>query len=78
MDQMADLVQKLSSDLRSGLRPAYDNLMGFFHAIDWKVLLLPYSSALLSFYLFLFAYEKLVEEKCEEEKKTSWWFDIVV
>lgn len=37
MDQMADLVQKLSSELRSGLRPAVDNFVGFFHAIDWKV-----------------------------------------
>ncbi|MBA0566285.1 hypothetical protein Golax_008627, partial [Gossypium laxum] len=36
MELMADLVQKLSSELRSGLRPAYDNFMGFFHAIDWK------------------------------------------
>ncbi|OMO57301.1 Transmembrane protein 18 [Corchorus olitorius] len=36
MEVMADLVQKLSSELRSGLRPAYDNFIGFFHAIDWK------------------------------------------
>lgn len=38
MDQMADLVQKFSADFRSGLGPALDNLIGFFHAIDWKVL----------------------------------------
>lgn len=38
-DQMADLVQKFSSELRAGLRPAYENFLGFFHAIDWKVLL---------------------------------------
>lgn len=37
MEQMADLVQKLSAELRSGLRPAFDNFIGFFHAIDWKV-----------------------------------------
>lgn len=37
MEQMADLVQKFSAELRSGLRPAYDNFIGFFHAIDWKV-----------------------------------------
>lgn len=37
MDQMADLVQKLSAELRTGLRPAFDNFIGFFHAIDWKV-----------------------------------------
>ncbi|KAG6419835.1 hypothetical protein SASPL_116347 [Salvia splendens] len=35
-DQMADLVEKFSADFRSGLKPAYENLMGFFHAIDWK------------------------------------------
>ncbi|XP_057475641.1 uncharacterized protein LOC130763686 [Actinidia eriantha] len=35
MDQMADLVEKLTAELRSGLRPAYDNFIGFFHAIDW-------------------------------------------
>ena len=39
MDLMADLVQKLSSDLRAGFRPAYDNFIGFFYAIDWKVAL---------------------------------------
>ncbi|KAK8704145.1 hypothetical protein V6N13_047777 [Hibiscus sabdariffa] len=38
MGLMADLVQKLSSELRSGIRPAYDNFVGFFHAIDWKFL----------------------------------------
>jgi hypothetical protein len=37
LDMMADLVQKLSSELRSGLRPAIDNFIGFFHAIDWTV-----------------------------------------
>lgn len=37
MDQVADLVQKLSAELRTGLRPAFDNFIGFFHAIDWKV-----------------------------------------
>ena len=37
MDQMADLVEKLTAELRSGLRPAYDNFIGFFHAIDWTV-----------------------------------------
>ncbi|KAK8988332.1 hypothetical protein V6N11_065924 [Hibiscus sabdariffa] len=28
MELMADLVQKLSSELRSGIRPAFDNFMG--------------------------------------------------
>ncbi|XP_062024790.1 uncharacterized protein LOC133740874 [Rosa rugosa] len=36
LDQVADLVQKLSADFRSGLGPALDNFIGFFHAIDWK------------------------------------------
>ncbi|PNX89866.1 transmembrane protein 18-like, partial [Trifolium pratense] len=35
-DLMSDLVQKISSELSSNLRPAYDNFLGFFHAIDWK------------------------------------------
>lgn len=37
MDQMADLVEKLTAEFRSGLKPAYNNFLGFFHAIDWKV-----------------------------------------
>lgn len=37
MDQMADLVEKFSAEMRSTLRPAYDNFIGFFHAIDWTV-----------------------------------------
>ncbi|KAJ4895050.1 Uncharacterized protein Rs2_21844 [Raphanus sativus] len=36
MDLMADLVHKLSGELRTGLQPAYENFIGFFHAIDWK------------------------------------------
>ncbi|KAK8572163.1 hypothetical protein V6N12_028224 [Hibiscus sabdariffa] len=51
MGLMADLVQKLSSELRSGIRPAYDNFVGFFHAIDWKVRLLSFPS--LCFFYFL-------------------------
>ncbi|KAJ8555410.1 hypothetical protein K7X08_012906 [Anisodus acutangulus] len=35
MDQMADLVEKISAEMRSSLRPAYDNFIGFFHAIHW-------------------------------------------
>ncbi|XP_057438710.1 uncharacterized protein LOC130730665 [Lotus japonicus] len=50
MDLMADLVQKLSSELRSGLRPAYDNFIGFFHAIDWKE---PFLIGLLTFHAVL-------------------------
>ncbi|KDP36358.1 hypothetical protein JCGZ_09773 [Jatropha curcas] len=50
MVQMADLVQKLSAELRSGLRPAYENFMGFFHAIDWKE---PWLMGLLTFHAVL-------------------------
>ncbi|KAB1220681.1 Transmembrane protein 18 [Morella rubra] len=50
MEQMADLVQKLSAELRSGLRPAYDNFIGFFHAIDWRE---PWLMCLLGFHVVL-------------------------
>ncbi|XP_027347629.1 transmembrane protein 18 [Abrus precatorius] len=50
MELMADLVQKLSSELRAVLRPAYDNFMGFFHAIDWKE---PWLIGLLTFHVVL-------------------------
>ncbi|KAF7812019.1 Transmembrane protein 18 [Senna tora] len=49
-DQMADLVQKFSSELRAGLRPAYDNFLGFFHAIDWKE---PWLMGLIAFHVVL-------------------------
>ncbi|XP_008462809.2 uncharacterized protein LOC103501090 [Cucumis melo] len=47
MDQMSDLIQKLSFELQSGLRPALDNFIGFFHAIDWKE---PWLMGLLGFH----------------------------
>ncbi|CAL5203373.1 unnamed protein product [Lathyrus oleraceus] len=50
VDLMSDLVQKISSELRTNLRPAYDNFLGFFHAIDWKE---PWLLGLLSFYVVL-------------------------
>lgn len=50
MDQMADLVQKLSAELRTGLRPAFDNFIGFFHAIDWKE---PWLMGLMAFHFLL-------------------------
>ncbi|WJX39010.1 hypothetical protein P8452_26603 [Trifolium repens] len=49
-DLMSDLVQKISSELRSNLRPAYDNFLGFFHAIDWKE---PWLLGLLTFHVVL-------------------------
>lgn len=50
MEQMADLVQKFSAELRTGLRPAYDNFVGFFHAIDWKE---PWLMGLMGFHVVL-------------------------
>ncbi|GMJ02184.1 Arabidopsis Transmembrane Protein 18 [Hibiscus trionum] len=50
MELMTDLVQKLSSELRSGIRPAFDNFIGFFHAIDWKE---PLLASLLTFHVVL-------------------------
>ncbi|XP_051149773.1 uncharacterized protein LOC127264336 [Andrographis paniculata] len=50
MDQMADLVETLSAEFRSGLKPAYENFMGFFHAIDWKE---PWLICLVSFHILL-------------------------
>ncbi|KDO83944.1 hypothetical protein CISIN_1g031229mg [Citrus sinensis] len=50
MDQVADLVQKLSAELRTGLRPAFDNFIGFFHAIDWKE---PWLMGLMAFHFVL-------------------------
>ncbi|GAB2224034.1 hypothetical protein Droror1_Dr00004780 [Drosera rotundifolia] len=50
MDLMADLVQNLTAEFRSGLAPAYENLIGFFHAIDWKE---PWLMCLLGFHAAL-------------------------
>ncbi|KAL6520414.1 hypothetical protein OROMI_032594 [Orobanche minor] len=50
MDQVADLVEKLSAELRSGLQPACDTFVGFFHAIDWKE---PWLICLISFHVLL-------------------------
>lgn len=49
MDLMADLVHKLSGELRTGLQPAYENFIGFFHAIDWKVMITLFSLLLIPF-----------------------------
>ncbi|KAJ0793809.1 hypothetical protein HanOQP8_Chr01g0033361 [Helianthus annuus] len=37
LDQMQEVIEKISSELRVGMQPAMDNFIGFFHAIDWKV-----------------------------------------
>ncbi|CAH9076431.1 unnamed protein product [Cuscuta europaea] len=70
MDQMADLVEKFSAELRSGLKPAYENFIGFFHAIDWTehwlvgllsfhavlLLLTVFSRKNINFQMFLFLF----------------------
>ncbi|XP_027923515.1 transmembrane protein 18-like [Vigna unguiculata] len=47
---MTDLFQKFSTDIRAGFIPAYDNFMGFFHAIDWKE---PWLMGLVGFHVVL-------------------------
>lgn len=37
LDQVAGLVQALSSELRRGIGPAADNLRAFIRAVDWTV-----------------------------------------
>ncbi|CAN6974356.1 unnamed protein product [Brassica rapa subsp. trilocularis] len=70
MDVMADLVQKLSGELRTGLQPAYENFIGFstpligrepwimglmaFHALFLLVTLL--SRRRLNFHMFFFLF----------------------
>ncbi|KAK9120260.1 hypothetical protein Scep_018353 [Stephania cephalantha] len=51
MDQMADLVERFTAELRTGFQPAVDSFIGFFHAIDWKVE--PWLICLISFHVFL-------------------------
>ncbi|XP_071720842.1 uncharacterized protein [Rutidosis leptorrhynchoides] len=36
LDQVQEVFEKISSELRVGMQPAVDNFIGFFHAIDWK------------------------------------------
>ncbi|KAJ0976903.1 hypothetical protein J5N97_012377 [Dioscorea zingiberensis] len=36
LNSQADVIEKLTAELRMGLRPAIDNFIGFYHAIDWK------------------------------------------
>lgn len=50
VDLVSDMVEKLSSALRSGFCPAYENFIGFFHAIDWKE---PWLIGLISFHAML-------------------------
>ncbi|PIA32770.1 hypothetical protein AQUCO_04300007v1 [Aquilegia coerulea] len=50
IDQMADLVEKFTAELRTGFQPAVDNFKGFFHAINWKE---PWLIGLISFHVSL-------------------------
>ncbi|GJX14508.1 transmembrane protein 18 [Tanacetum coccineum] len=36
VDQLQEILEKVSAELRVGMQPAVDNFVGFFHAIDWK------------------------------------------
>lgn len=50
---VSELFEKLSAELRSGIGPAVDNFVGFFHAIDWKVSIpLIRNLVCISFFLF--------------------------
>jgi len=66
VDLMSDFVQKISSELRSNLRPAKDNFLGFFHAIDWKVPtllppILPQTFSFISIYFLFFSALSIIE-----------------
>ncbi|XP_042510037.1 transmembrane protein 18 [Macadamia integrifolia] len=50
LDQMQALLEKFSAELKTGFQPAYENFMGFFHAIDWKE---PWLICLMSFHIVL-------------------------
>ncbi|XP_076941617.1 uncharacterized protein LOC143611253 [Bidens hawaiensis] len=50
LDQMQEIVEKISSELRVGMQPAMDIFIGFFHAIDWKE---PWLMGLLSFHFMV-------------------------
>lgn len=49
-DLVADLVDRVSSELKIGFRPAVDSFVGFFHAIDWNE---PWLICLLLFHFTL-------------------------
>ncbi|XP_073002850.1 uncharacterized protein [Typha latifolia] len=49
-DLVTDLFERFSAEIRTGFRPAVDNFVGFFHAIDWKE---PWLMCLLAFHVFL-------------------------
>lgn len=50
LDLLSDLLQKITTEFRTGFQPAYDIFIGFFHAIDWKE---PWLICLLSFHVIL-------------------------
>ncbi|KAI3677118.1 hypothetical protein L1987_86738 [Smallanthus sonchifolius] len=51
LDQMQEIVEKFSSELRIGMQPAMDNFIGFFHAIDWKSLAVLYLFLVVAEYI---------------------------
>ncbi|PWZ18652.1 Transmembrane protein 18 [Zea mays] len=50
LDQVAGLVQALSSELRRGIGPAADNLRAFIRAVDWTE---PWLMCLMAFHVVL-------------------------
>ncbi|KAJ0972033.1 hypothetical protein J5N97_019992 [Dioscorea zingiberensis] len=49
-DLVSHLFEKFSTELRTGFQPAYDEFIGFFHAIDWKE---PWLVCLIAFHVAL-------------------------
>ncbi|KAL0928781.1 hypothetical protein M5K25_000703 [Dendrobium thyrsiflorum] len=49
-DLVGDLLERVSAEMRGGFRPAVDNFVGFFHAIDWNE---PWLISLLLFHVTL-------------------------
>jgi hypothetical protein len=42
IDMVTELFCRVSTELRVGFALAVDTFVGFFHAVDWKVRLLPF------------------------------------
>lgn len=50
VDLVSELLQRFSGELRTGFGPAYQNFLGFFHAIDWTE---PWLICLITFHVTL-------------------------
>ncbi|KAI0531040.1 hypothetical protein KFK09_000589 [Dendrobium nobile] len=49
-DLVGEFLERVSAEMRGGFRPAVDNFVGFFHAIDWNE---PWLICLLLFHVTL-------------------------